>query len=88
MRLITGRTSPFKPRPGPKLNLKVTGAKISKRKLKSLIPIYEENTVDLDLVAEGKRNLVSYFESKGFYDAQVTSQMNRQGETVEVSYDV
>jgi outer membrane protein insertion porin family len=78
----------FQATPGPKLDLKVTGAKISRRKLKSLIPIYEENTVDLDLVAEGKRNLASYFESKGFYDAQVTSQMNRQGDTVEVSYDV
>jgi outer membrane protein insertion porin family len=78
----------FQATPGPKLDLKVTGAHISNRKLKSLIPIYEENTVDLDLVAEGKRNLTSYLESKGFYDARVTSQMNRQGDTVEVAYTV
>jgi len=78
----------FQAVPGPKLDLQVSGAKISKRKLKSLLPIYEENTVDLDLVAEGKRNLVSYFESKGFYDVKVDSQMNREGDTVRVVYNI
>ena len=78
----------FEAVPGPKLDLQVNGARISKRKLKSLLPIYEENTVDLDLVAEGKRNLVSYFESKGFYDVKVDSQMNREGETVQVIYNI
>ena len=78
----------FQAVPGPRLDLRVTGARVSKRTLKRLIPIYEENTVDLDLVAEGKRNLVSYFESKGFFDAKVDSQMNREGDTVRVRYDV
>jgi outer membrane protein assembly factor BamA len=78
----------FEAVPGPKLDLQVTGAKVSKRVLKRLIPIYEENTVDQDLVAEGKRNLVSYFESKGFFDVKVDSQMNPEGDTVRVRYVV
>jgi outer membrane protein insertion porin family len=78
----------FEATPGPKLNLQVTGAKVSKRTLKRLIPIYEENTVDLDLVAEGKRNLTSYFESKGFFDSHVDSKMNRDGDNVSVDYNV
>jgi outer membrane protein assembly factor BamA len=78
----------FEAVPGPKLDLQVTGAKVSKRTLKRLIPIYEENTVDMDLVAEGKRNLVSYFESKGFFDAKVDSQMTRDGDIVRVRYEV
>jgi outer membrane protein assembly factor BamA len=78
----------FQAVPGPKLDLHVTGARVSKRTLKRLIPIFEENTVDLDLVAEGKRNLASYFEAKGFFDVKVSSQMNREGDTVQVIYDV
>jgi outer membrane protein assembly factor BamA len=78
----------FQALPGPRLDLKVTGARVSKWTLKRLIPIYQENTVDLDLVAEGKRNLVSYFESKGFFNAKVDSQMNRESDTVRVRYDV
>ena len=78
----------FQALPGPRLDLKVTGARVSKRTLKRLILIYEENTVDLDLVAEGKRNLASYFESKGFFNAKVDSQMNREGDAVRVRYDV
>jgi outer membrane protein assembly factor BamA len=53
-----------------------------------LLPIFEENTVDLDLVAEGKRNLASHFEAKGFFDVKVSSHMNREGDTVQVIYDV
>jgi outer membrane protein assembly factor BamA len=78
----------FEAMPGPKLDLQVTGAKVSKRTLKRLIPIYAENTVDLDLVEEGKRNLASYFESKGFFDVKVDSQMNPEGDTVRVRYEV
>ena len=78
----------FQAAPGPRLDLQITGARVSKRTLQRLLPIYEEDTVDLDLVAEGKRNLVSYFESKGFFDVKVNSQMTREGDTVQVRYDV
>jgi outer membrane protein insertion porin family len=73
---------------GSRLDLRTTGARVPERTLKRLVPIYEENSVDLDLVAEGKRNLVSYFESKGFFDARVDAQMNRDGDSVQVRYDV
>ena len=43
---------------GPRLSVKVTGARISMRTIHRLIPVYEENTVDQDLVDEGRRNLL------------------------------
>jgi hypothetical protein len=46
---------------GPTVAVRVEGARLSKRTLRKLIPIYEENAFDQDLVAEGQRNLVSYF---------------------------
>lgn len=63
---------------GPKISIALQGAHVWGRTQKKLIPIYQENAVDPDLVAEGRRNLVSYFESKGFFDVKVTSQIQPQ----------
>jgi outer membrane protein assembly complex protein YaeT len=56
---------------GPKIRVELAGAKISKGKLRQLVPVYEEQAVDRDLLLEGKRNLVEYFQSQGYFDAKV-----------------
>jgi outer membrane protein insertion porin family len=78
----------FQMEPGPMLSVRAMGARVSQRTLKRLVPIFEENEVDQDLVDEGRRNLVSYFESKGFFDATVNSQMDRQTDRVSVVYNI
>ncbi len=58
--------------PGPKVKVKkAVEAKVSQRVLKRYVPIFEERTVDNDLLVEGKRNLSDYFQSKGYYDVDV-----------------
>ena len=57
---------------GPRVEVAVTGAKLSKGELKSLVPIYEEGAVDADLLEEGKRNLRERLERQGYFDAQVS----------------
>ena len=57
--------------PGPKVKVKSIEAKVSKRVLKRYVPIFDERTVDNDLLVEGKRNLSEYFQSKGYYDVDV-----------------
>jgi len=57
--------------PGPKVKVKSIEAKVSKRVLKRYVPVFEERTVDNDLLVEGKRNLSEYFQSKGYYDVDV-----------------
>ena len=57
---------------GPQVQVQVRNAKISAGDLRSLLPIYEERSVDRDLLEEGTRDLASYFQSQGYYDAQVT----------------
>jgi outer membrane protein assembly factor BamA len=59
---------------GPLIQMAVTGAKISKRELKRLVPIYQEAAVDTDLLEEGKRNLRERQERDGFFDARVDYQ--------------
>lgn len=56
---------------GPKIILKTLGAKLSKRKLRKYVPIYEEEAVDRDLLVIGARNLRDYFQSQGYYDVGV-----------------
>jgi outer membrane protein insertion porin family len=57
--------------PGPKVQVKAIEAKVSRRVLKRYVPVFEEHTVDNDLLVEGKRNLSDYFQSKGYYDVDV-----------------
>ena len=56
---------------GPILEVRATGLNVSKSKLRQLIPIYEERTVDRSLLLEGRRNLIEYLQSQGYFDAQV-----------------
>jgi outer membrane protein assembly complex protein YaeT len=58
--------------PGSKVSLRVEGAKLSSGKRRELIPIYEEQSVDRDLLVEGTRNLEEYFETKGYFNADIT----------------
>ncbi len=44
---------------------------MSRGKLRQLIPVFEERTVDRTLLVEGQRNLVEYFQSQGYFDAAV-----------------
>jgi outer membrane protein insertion porin family len=56
---------------GPTVKLTVQGAKFSKGDLRKLIPVYQEASVDPDLLEEGKRNLRERLEREGYFDADV-----------------
>src|SRR5215469_8521512 len=81
-------------RPGPIVKVRVLRAKLSwvpflrGRQMKKLIPIFSEGTVDPDLVEEGRRNLIDFFQSKGYFDAKVTANSKNQGSNVDLVYDV
>jgi outer membrane protein insertion porin family len=57
---------------GARVEVKVEGAKLSGRIVKKLVPIYEENAVDEDLLNEGARNIRDYLQTQGYFDAEVT----------------
>ncbi len=64
---------------GPKVRVQATGANISERKLKKYVPIYGVGAVDRDLLAEGATNLRDYFQSQGYFDADVDYQFKQAG---------
>src|SRR5205814_2292617 len=56
---------------GPKVEVEAIETKVSKRVLKRYVPIFEERAVENDLLVQGKRNLQDYFQSQGYFDADV-----------------
>jgi len=74
---------------GPIVEVQTTGTKVSRRKLKQLIPVFEERTVDRTLLVEGQRNLVEYFQSQGYFDAAVDFRDDRPSADVySISYAI
>ena len=56
---------------GPVVKVSVEGANVSGDRLKHLIPVFEEGTVDEDLLNEGSRRLRDYFQRQGYFDVKV-----------------
>ena len=75
---------------GPQYRIRADGAKISKGRLKQLVPVFQERTVDRDLLVEGKRNITEYFQSAGFFDAEVefeTEEVSKGEQLIDYSID-
>ena len=74
---------------GPTVQVKTSGTKVSQGKLKQLIPVFQERTVDRTLLVEGQRSLVEYFQTKGYFDANVNFRDDRPSPDVyEINYDI
>jgi outer membrane protein insertion porin family len=71
---------------GPEVRLEAMGAKVSKGALHSLVPVFEEHTVDESLLIEGQRNLRDYFQSHGYFDAQVSFKRERVNDRADIDY--
>lgn len=84
----------FKIQMGPVVTVRTAGARLSKipflavRQMRKLIPIYSEGTIDRDLVSEGQRNLIDYFQKKGFSDVKVTTEFQKKPDEILVVYNI
>ena len=61
----------FEVEQGSKIVILAEGAKIRGNQMRKLIPVYQENAVDDDLLNEGRRNLRNYLQTRGYFDATV-----------------
>jgi outer membrane protein assembly factor BamA len=65
----TKRTSfRFSATQGPTVKVKVQGVNLSQERIRHVIPIYEEGTVDEDLLLEGNRRLRDLYQRMGYFD--------------------
>ena len=64
--------------PGPTVKVAVEGFKFSRGQLKKLIPVFQENALDDDLLNEGRRNILNYLQGRGYFEAKVEYQRRRR----------
>lgn len=74
---------------GPIVTLRVEGAGITQDLLRSMVPIYEEGTVDEDLLNEGNRRLKDYYQRQGYFDVKVDhARQTPRPDEVDIVYTV
>jgi outer membrane protein assembly factor BamA len=61
----------FRATQGPEVKVAVEGAKITKSRLHLLVPIFEEGTIDNDLLNEGVFNIRDFEQQQGYFDSKV-----------------
>jgi outer membrane protein insertion porin family len=79
----------FSANQGPVVKVVVEGASIDPGRVKRLIPVYEEGSIDEDLLNEGNRRLRNYFQGLGYFEAKVDHQRQSVGsDEVSIVYTV
>jgi len=61
----------FEVEQGSKVVITAEGANVSNGQIRKLVPVFQENAVDDDLLNEGRRNLRNYLQTRGYFDATV-----------------
>jgi outer membrane protein insertion porin family len=75
---------------GPRVEIRTEGFSVRNAVLKRNVPVYEEHALDDDLLNEGRRNLLSYMESRGYSDAGVTlkRETDEKAQVMRVTYHI
>ena len=74
---------------GPVVKVEVEGAPMNADRVRRLVPIFEEGSVDEDLLNEGSRRLRDYYQRLGYFDASVQhNQPSSNAGEVKIQYTV
>jgi outer membrane protein assembly complex protein YaeT len=57
--------------PGALVDIRIEGVGIGRGRLQNLVPVFQEKTVDRDLLVEGERRITEYLQSEGHFQAKV-----------------
>jgi len=73
---------------GPVVKIKTQGAHLWTYTARKLIPMYQENEVNDELIREGQNNLLSYFQTKGYFDTTVDVNVTQNQDGMSILYDI
>jgi len=73
---------------GPVVKIVVEGASLSNGKIRNLVPVYSEGTLDEDLLNEGGKRIRDYFQRQGYFYAKVTHTSSASDGVTHITYDV
>ena len=74
--------------PGPLIHVAVEGAHVWSWDKRKLLPVYQQVGIDQEIIQEGRQNLVSYFQSKGYFDTQVKVDVAQATNGETISYHI
>lgn len=78
----------FQAERGPVVKIVVEGASLSQGKVRSLVPVYSEGTLDEDLLNEGSKRIRDYYQRQGYFHAEVTHSTTASNGLTRVTYEV
>ena len=78
----------FKVEPGELAHVKLEGAHLWSWTRHRLLPMYQQAGLDPEIIQEGKTNLVSYFQSKGYFDVKVDTETQPAEKGEDIVYRV
>ncbi len=64
---------------GTEIVVRVVGARFSRGKLRQVVPVFQEQSVDTDLLVEGQQSIQQYLQSEGYFAANVTYRLQEDG---------
>jgi outer membrane protein assembly factor BamA len=73
---------------GPEIRVQVTGGRLWSWTKRNQLPIYQQAGVNPEIIQEGRQNLSSYWEKKGYFDCQVTADVQHLDATETVIYRI
>jgi outer membrane protein insertion porin family len=73
---------------GPKVRATVQGTHLWSWTKNKLLPIYQQAGVNPEIIQEGRQNLLSYLQKKGFFEANVTADVQKQPDLETIVYRV
>jgi outer membrane protein assembly complex protein YaeT len=75
---------------GPLVRVRVEGARVSRAKLKELLPVYRDGVVDEPALAESERILEGHFQEQGYFSAAVkaTQELHAESQTLDLTLRV
>ncbi len=73
---------------GPVVNVVVEGVKLSGGKIRSLVPVYAEGTLDEDLLNEGSKRIRDYYQREGYFETKVTFETSATEGVTHITYVV
>ncbi|MCU1307905.1 MAG: outer membrane protein [Acidobacteriaceae bacterium] len=78
----------FNVQPGPLIHVEVEGAHLWSWTRKKLLPVYQQLGVNPEVIQEGQQNLVSHFQSKGYFDVKVDSKELKHSPAETILYQI
>ena len=73
---------------GPEVTVQYTGDPLPKQRLEDLVPVAREGSVDVDLIEDSERRIVSFLNQQGYWKASATSTRQQTDDRLDVIFNV